>query len=149
MLTTLPLLENTRFPPLRRGKLETLQINVGNRCNQQCQHCHVNAGPRRTEMMERDTVEHIIAIMGAAEVATVDIPGGAPELHPPFRTIVSAARAQHRHVIDRCNLTVLAEPGQEDLGEFLAAQRVEIIASLPCYHEDNVENQRGKSEFAD
>jgi len=147
MLATLPLLENTRFPPLRRGKLETLQINVGYRCNQQCLHCHVNAGPRRTEMMERDTVEHIIAFMGAARVATVDITGGAPELNPHFRTLVSAARAQQRRVIDRCNLTVLAEPGQEDLGEFLAAQRVEITASLPCYLEDNVDRQRGKGVF--
>lgn len=148
MLATLPLLENSRFPALRRKRLETLQVNLGYRCNQQCLHCHVNAGPRRREQMERDTVDAVLAFMRAAGVETLDITGGAPELNPHFRELVRAARRLGVHVIDRCNLTILEEPGHEDLGGFLAAERVEITASLPCYLEDNVDRQRGKGVFA-
>lgn len=148
MLATLPLLEQTRFPALRRNKLETLQVNLGYLCNQQCLHCHVNAGPRRTEIMTRETVEQVLAYLRAANIGALDLTGGAPELNPHFRDIVRTARAQGTRVIDRCNLTILEEPGQEDLAEFLAMQRVEAIASLPCYLEDNVDRQRGKGVFA-
>lgn len=147
MLATLPLLEKTRFPALRRGKLETLQVNLGYRCNQQCVHCHVNAGPRRTEIMEEETVAHVLNFLRASKAGTLDITGGAPELNPHFRALVRAARALGTRVIDRCNLTILAEPGQEDLAEFLAAEGVEITASLPCYLKDNVDKQRGKGVF--
>jgi MoaA/NifB/PqqE/SkfB family radical SAM enzyme len=114
MLATLPLLEQTDFPALRRDKLQILQVNVGYRCNQQCVHCHVNAGPRRTEVMDGDTVSCIIDYLRASAVKTLDVTGGAPELNPHFRPLVRAARALDVHVIDRCNLTILLEDGQED-----------------------------------
>ncbi len=148
MLATLPLLEQSRFPALRRNKLETLQVNLGYLCNQQCLHCHVNAGPRRTEIMARETVEQVLAYLHISKVGTIDLTGGAPELNPHFRDIVRASRATGIRVIDRSNLTVLEEPGQQDLAEFLATQRVEITASLPCYLEENVDRQRGKGVFA-
>jgi radical SAM/Cys-rich protein len=143
----LPRLEGTDFPALRRKRLETLQVNVGYKCNQTCVHCHVNAGPTRTEMMSRDTVSEVIAYIKASGVKTLDITGGAPELSPHFRTLVLAARNLEVHVMDRCNLTVLEQPGQEDTAQFLAANRVEIVASLPCYLEENVDAQRGKGVF--
>ena len=130
---------------MRRRALDTLQVNLGYRCNQSCVHCHVNAGPSRTEMMSAQNVGAVIDFLG--HVATLDITGGAPELHPQFRELVAAARSLGKHVIDRCNLTILQEAGQEDLAEFLAAQRVEIIASLPCYTEELVDRQRGKSVY--
>jgi radical SAM/Cys-rich protein len=145
---TLPLLRSTEFPAIARKPLETLQVNVGYRCNQTCVHCHVNAGPNRTEEMGRDVVAVVLAFLRNSEVKTLDITGGAPELNPHFRHLVAAARALGVHVIDRCNLTILNEPGQEDLAGFLAAHRVEVIASLPCYLEDNVDRQRGKGVFA-
>lgn len=147
MHATLPLLRTTDFPALRRSRLETLQVNLGYRCNQQCLHCHVNAGPRRKESMERDTVELVLAFARSAAITTLDLTGGAPELNPHFRHLVQAARRMDIDVIDRCNLTILEEPGQEDLAEFLAAQRVRVTASLPCYLRDNVERQRGKGVF--
>jgi len=147
MHATLPLLRQHGFPALRRGRLETLQVNLGYRCNQSCLHCHVNAGPSRPEMMSRDTVADVLAFVGVARVRRLDLTGGAPELNPHFRELVARARELGVHVIDRCNLTVLAEPGQEDLAAFLAAQRVEVVASLPCYLEDNVDRQRGKGVF--
>lgn len=147
MLATLPLLEQTRFPALRRDTLETLQVNLGYLCNQQCLHCHVNAGPRRTEIMTRETADQVMAYLRASNIGTVDLTGGAPELNPHFRDIVRAARAQGSRVIDRCNLTILEQPGQDDLADFLAAQHVEVTASLPCYLEDNVDRQRGKGVF--
>jgi radical SAM/Cys-rich protein len=147
MHATLPLLQTTDFPPLRRARLQTLQVNLGYRCNQQCLHCHVNAGPRRRESMDRATVEQVLAFARSAGVTTLDLTGGAPELNPHFRYLVCAARALGIEVIDRCNLTVLEEPGHEDLAEFLAEQRVQITASLPCYLEENVERQRGKGVF--
>ena len=148
MLATLPLLEETDFPPLKRDKLQTLQVNLGYRCNQQCLHCHVNAGPRRPETMSRETIEDILHFLRRQpEVRTLDLTGGAPELNPHFREFVECARRLGVHVLDRCNLTVIFEPGQETLPEFLAEQGVEIIASLPCYLSDNVDRQRGKGVF--
>ncbi len=133
---------------LTRSAVTTLQINVGKLCNQACQHCHVGAGPKRTEIMTRETAERILTLLGASTgVATVDITGGAPELNPSFRHIVSASRQLGMHVIDRCNLTVLFEPGQDDLARFLADQEVEIVASLPCYTRENVDRQRGRGVF--
>ncbi|NMG76359.1 arsenosugar biosynthesis radical SAM (seleno)protein ArsS [Aromatoleum diolicum] len=147
MHATLPLLRATEFPPLRRGKLTTLQVNLGYRCNQACVHCHVNAGPSRTEMMASELVELIPQVLVARRIPTLDLTGGAPELHADFRKLVLAARALDLRVIDRCNLTILLEPGQEDLGQFLAEQRVEVVASLPCYSLENVDRQRGKGVF--
>ena len=148
MHATLPLLEATDFPAIRRRKTETLQVNLGYRCNQSCLHCHVNAGPTRTEEMARETIFEVVAFLKAAAIRTLDLTGGAPELNPNFRLLVEAARALDVRVIDRCNLTILYEPGQENLAEFLAAQQVEITASLPCYLEDNVDRQRGDGVFA-
>jgi radical SAM/Cys-rich protein len=147
MRATLPRLEASDFPAIRRGRLDTLQVNVGYRCNQTCVHCHVNAGPTRTEEMDRETVSEVIAFLKASRITAVDITGGAPELNPHFRALVLAARNLGAHVMDRCNLTVLEQPGQEDTADFLAANRVEIVASLPCYLEENVDAQRGKGVF--
>lgn len=148
MHATLPLLVRTDFPALRRRVVDTLQINLGYRCNQSCQHCHVNAGPNRTEEMSRDTIDAVIAFLAASpDVRTLDLTGGAPELNPHFRSLVVAARARGVRVIDRCNLTILEEPGQDGLAEFLAAHGVEVVASMPCYLEDNVDRQRGKGTF--
>ena len=148
MHATLPLLKTTDFPPIRRGRLSTVQVNVGYRCNQTCLHCHVNAGPDRTESMTLDTARQIVDFLAASGAQTLDITGGAPELNAHFRWLVSAARALGRHVIDRCNLTILGEPGQEDLAAFLAAHQVEVIASLPCYSEELVDRQRGQGVHA-
>lgn len=147
MHATLPLLIETDFPPLKRGRLTTLQVNLGYRCNQQCQHCHVNAGPKRTEEMKRETVDEVIHFLSQQEVSTLDLTGGAPELNRNFRYLVEQAVARDVHVIDRCNLTILTEPGHEGLARFLADKRVEIIASMPCYLEDNVDHQRGKGVY--
>lgn len=147
MRATLPLLETTDFPAIRRGQLETLQVNLGYKCNQACFHCHVNASPDRKEMMDAATADHVLAFVRAQSIRHLDLTGGAPELNPEFRRIVSAARAMDVHVMDRCNLTVLLEPGQEDLAAFLATERVEVIASLPCYSEENVNRQRGDQVF--
>jgi radical SAM/Cys-rich protein len=147
MRATLPLLRQYGFPPLRRARLETLQVNLGYKCNQSCLHCHVNAGPTRTEMMSAQTLEEVLRFAGDAGIRTMDVTGGAPELHPGFRTLVERARALDAHVIDRCNLTILEEPGQEDLAPFLAAHEVEIIASLPCYTAELVDRQRGKGVY--
>jgi radical SAM/Cys-rich protein len=147
MHATLPLLQNTSFPALKRHRLSTLQVNLGYRCNQSCVHCHVNAGPNRTEMMDADTLALIPQVLQARGISTLDLTGGAPELHTGFRTLVKAARAMGVHVIDRCNLTILFEPGQEDLAGFLADQGVEVVASLPCYAVDNVDKQRGEGVF--
>ena len=147
MHATLPLLESRRFPPLRREATTTLQVNLGYRCNQSCVHCHVNAGPSRSEMMDADTLALIPQVLAARAIGTLDLTGGAPELHPGFRALVQEARALGVRVIDRCNLTILSEPGHEDLAEFLAGQDVEVVASLPCYSADNVDRQRGKGVF--
>lgn len=133
---------------LSRVELGILQINVGKRCNQACHHCHVDAGPRRTEMMSAVTAKRVLELLArATTVHTLDITGGAPELNPCFRHLVRQGRALGRKVIDRCNLTVLLEPGQESTAEFLARQSVTVVASLPCYSKVNVERQRGLGVF--
>lgn len=147
MHATLPLLVETDFPPLRRERLGTLQVNLGYRCNQSCLHCHVNAGPNRTEMMDEATLALIPRVLQARGLDTLDLTGGAPELHPGFRELVVRARALDVRVIDRCNLTILFEPGQDDLAAFLASQDVEVVASLPCYSPANVDRQRGDGVF--
>jgi radical SAM/Cys-rich protein len=147
MHATLPLMRHYGFPPLKRARLETLQVNLGYKCNQSCVHCHVNAGPTRTEMMSPGTVAEVIGFLEASELATLDITGGAPELHPQFRELVLRARGLGLHVIDRCNLTILEEPGHGDLALFLAENNVEITASLPCYTEELVDRQRGKGVY--
>ena len=147
MRDMLPLLDRIPFPALRRAKLETLQVNVGYRCNQSCFHCHVNAGPTRLEEMTGDVADTVLAFIAKQNIKTLDITGGAPELNPHFRRLVRKARALGVHVMDRCNLTILSEPGQEDLASFLARERVEVVASMPCYLADNVERQRGKGVF--
>ena len=143
----MPLLHHTDFPSINRGKLVTLQINVGYKCNQACLHCHVNASPKRKEMMSRETVDIILDFLRTSSVKNLDVTGGAPELNPYFRYLVRQTKNMDKHVIDRCNLTILKEPGQEDLVDFLASHNVEIIASLPCYLEENVNKQRGEGVF--
>ncbi len=135
------------FPGIRRSRLETLQVNLGYRCNLACTHCHVDAGPKRSENMDRATVEAVLVFLLRADIKTLDLTGGAPEMNPHFQDLILSARRLGIHVIDRCNLTILEEPGYEDLAGFLASQRVEITASLPCYLEDNVDKQRGKGVF--
>ncbi len=147
MHETLPLLAATRFPPITRGRLETLQVNLGYRCNQSCLHCHVNASPQRTETMDAETIALIPRVLQARGLSTLDLTGGAPELNLHFRDLVRQARDLGVRVIDRCNLTILQEPGQEGLAEFLAEQGVEIVASLPCYSVANVDRQRGEGVF--
>lgn len=147
MHTTRPLLEKIAFPSIRRGRLETLQVNLGYRCNQSCVHCHVAAGPNRTEDMSGEIIDLALTFIERQKIATLDITGGAPELHSHFRRLVRSARALGARVMDRCNLTILEEPGQEDLAAFLAAEGVTVIGSLPCYLKDNVDSQRGNGVF--
>jgi radical SAM/Cys-rich protein len=147
MRDTWPYLARFPFPPIRRGRLTTLQVNVGYRCNQSCVHCHVNAGPGRTEEMSGDVADIALAFLDRYRIETLDITGGAPELNPHFRRLVAAARERGVHVMDRCNLTILEVEGQEDLAAFLARHEVEVVASMPCYQEDNVDRQRGKGVF--
>ena len=135
--------------PLQAARVTWLQVNLGKRCNQACHHCHVEAGPTRTESMDGATVDRLIDLMERSDgLELLDITGGAPELNPHFRRLVAAARGIGLRVIDRCNLTILSEPGQEDLADFLAEQGVDIVASLPCYLESNVDGQRGGGVFA-
>lgn len=147
MLDTIEYLKNTDFPSLRRNKLEILQVNLGYLCNQQCLHCHVAASPRRKEIMQRQTIDDVIEFIDKHRISTLDLTGGAPEMNPFFMDLVATARAAGVHVMDRCNLTILQEPGYEQLAAFLAANKVEMIASLPCYLEDNVNAQRGSGVF--
>jgi len=147
MHATLPRLEQHRFPAMRRRGVSTLQVNIGYYCNQACLHCHVNAGPTRKEMMDHATAEQVVAFLDASEVGTLDITGGAPELHAEFRFLVREARARGLKVIDRCNLTVLELPEMSGTAEYLAENEVEIVASLPCYTSDNVDRQRGNGVF--
>ena len=139
----------TDFPDLRRVGARGLQVNVGYLCNLSCVHCHVNAGPTRTEMMDAPTLDTLLSVIEKGNFTTLDLTGGAPEMHPGFRRLVRAARAKGLEVIDRCNLTVLLEPGYEDMAVFLAEQGVRVVASLPCYQQENVEKQRGKGVYAD
>jgi len=147
MHATLPLLVDTDFPPIARRRLETLQVNVGYVCNQSCLHCHVNAGPTRTESMTLETVQLVLRYLEASGATTLDVTGGAPELNPYFRYLVHEARLRGARVIDRCNLTILHQPGHEDLARFLAAERVDVVASLPCYTAELVDRQRGKGVY--
>ena len=136
------------FNGLQRTAVETLQINVGKVCNQACHHCHVEAGPKRTESMTLETVERVLLLLqNTPEVQSIDITGGAPELNPNFRALVRESRRLGKQVIDRCNLTVLLEPGCEDLADFLRAYQVDITASLPCYTAENADKQRGRGVF--
>ncbi|MGD8376014.1 MAG: arsenosugar biosynthesis radical SAM protein ArsS [Acidobacteriota bacterium] len=137
----------SEFPAIHRRPLEILQVNLGARCNQRCAHCHVDAGPQRTEEMSAETVEEVLTFLRRSEVSTLDITGGAPELNPSFRRLVREARALDLRILDRCNLTILVLPEQRDLARFLADHRVEVVASLPCYLEENVDRQRGKGTF--
>jgi radical SAM/Cys-rich protein len=141
-------LEYYGVAPLVRGPVSTLQVNVGKVCNQACHHCHVEAGPNRTESMSREVAERVLELLSQnVGVTTVDITGGAPELNPNFQWLVTEARRLGREVIDRCNLTILSEAGMTGLAEFFAEQQVHVIASLPCYQAENVEAQRGKGVF--
>jgi len=142
------ILSSHDLAPLRRAAVTTLQVNVGKRCNQACHHCHVDAGPKRSEMMTATTAERVLEVLDASpKVDTVDVTGGAPELNPSFRRLVEGARRAGRRVIDRCNLTVLHEPGMESLPEFFVEHGVELTCSLPCYSMKNVDQQRGKGVF--
>ena len=147
MLDTRPLLIETDFPFLKRDSLETLQVNLGYLCNLSCTHCHVNAGPRRKELMSLEVIELVLDFIDRKSIKTLDLTGGAPEMNPHFRYLVKEARARGVEVIDRCNLMILLEEGYEDLVEFLAHNEVIITASLPCYLEENVEKQRGKGIY--
>ena len=147
MLDTLPLLLNSEFPKINRRKLEALQVNLGYKCNQTCKHCHVNAGPNRTEQMSLETINQVLQTLKTFNIKTLDLTGGAPELNEHFKFLVKQARKMNVHIIDRCNLTILNEPGHEDLARFLADQQVEIVASLPCYLEENVDAQRGNGVY--
>jgi radical SAM/Cys-rich protein len=147
MLNTRPLLLKTDFPAISRGVLETLQVNLGYKCNLSCTHCHVNAGPTRTEIMGRSTIDQVLQYMRNHAVRALDLTGGAPEMNSDFKYLVHEARALGVEVIDRCNLTILGEQGFEDMADFLASEEVTITASLPCYTEQNVEKQRGKGVF--
>tara|TARA_R110002020_G_scaffold474164_2_gene704803 strand:- start:8720 stop:9673 length:954 start_codon:yes stop_codon:yes gene_type:complete len=143
----LPLLDNLSFPAIARKGLDTLQVNLTYTCNQRCLHCHVNAGPTRTEAMSDAVLGNLYDVIDAHSVQMLDLTGGAPEMHPRFRDIVQHAREQGLQVIDRCNLTILSEPGYEGLAEFLAEHQVRVSASLPCYSRDNVDKQRGDGVF--
>ena len=149
MHDTRPLLENNDFPAIFRKPLEILQVNLGYRCNLSCVHCHVNAGPLRSEAMDLETLRQVLALAETANIHTLDLTGGAPEMHPHFQYLVRAARDQGIEVIDRCNLTILEDPAYAGLAEFLASQQVIVTASLPCYLEENVDKQRGKGVFRD
>jgi len=147
MLDTRPLLLESDFPPVQRARLDTLQVNLGYLCNLSCTHCHVNAGPKRKELMSREVVDQVLVFLEKHRINTLDLTGGAPEMNPHFRYLVEQAGALGVEVIDRCNLMILHEPGYEDLAEFLARQKVTVTASLPCYLEENVEKQRGKGIY--
>ncbi len=147
MRDTWPLLKTTDFPALQRAELNILQVNLGYLCNQSCLHCHVAAGPNRKELMQQENIKYILKVLEKPSIHTLDLTGGAPEMNPMFRDLVSAARGLGVSVIDRCNLTILLEPGYEDTAEFLAENGVQIVASLPCYLEDNVDGQRGKGVY--
>lgn len=147
MLVTHHLLSPTDFPAIRRKKVDILQVNLGYTCNLSCTHCHVNAGPKRTEQASRPTVDAILALAYEQGVSVLDVTGGAPEMNPHFRYLIKEASAHNIQVINRSNLTIMNEPGFEDLAQFLAEYRVNVTASLPCYQEKNVNEQRGKGVF--
>lgn len=147
MFDTIPLLAQSDFPAIWRAKLDTLQVNLGYLCNLSCVHCHVNAGPKRSELMQKNDVDLVLEVLRRRAIKVLDLTGGAPEMNPHFRYLVAAARDMKVDVIDRSNLTILLEPGYETLAEFLAQHQVAVTASLPCYSEQNVDRQRGKGVF--
>jgi len=147
MKDTFDLLVKTDFPPIKRAQLDTLQVNLGYLCNQQCLHCHVDASPRRKEIMDAETVDYVLKFLQSNNIKILDLTGGAPEMNPEFYSLVKQARDLGVHVIDRCNLTILLEPGYEGVAAFLAENKVEVVASMPCYLEENVDAQRGKGVF--
>ena len=147
MNDTWPLLKNTDFPSVMRNEIEILQVNLGYLCNQSCLHCHVAAGPNRKELMVSENIDHLLKVLQQPSIHTLDLTGGAPEMNPLFKELVLEARKLDVTIIDRCNLTVLLEPGFEDMAQFLADNEVQIVASLPCYIEENVDGQRGKGVY--
>lgn len=149
MRDTRPLLLETDFPPIRRNKLKTVQVNLGYLCNLSCTHCHVNAGPTRTELMDADTINLVLAFIAKNNITSLDMTGGSPEMNPEFRRLVIEARKLGVNIINRCNPTILVEPGYEGLPEFFAEHEITVVASLPCYSEQNVDQQRGKGVFHD
>ena len=149
MLDTRPMLMVSAFPEIERAELDTLQVNLGYKCNLSCTHCHVAAGPNRKEQMTKEVIEDVIRFLEVRNIGTLDLTGGAPEMNSHFKFLVQSARQLGVKVIDRCNLTILLEPGFEDLASFLAQQEVEVVASLPCYAEQNVDKQRGKGVYHD
>ncbi len=142
-----PLIKNTNFPSIRRSCLKTIQVNLGYKCNQSCLHCHVNAGPKRKEMMDKKTIDNVINFAVNNNIEKVDLTGGAPEINKYFKYMVKELRQHDIRIIDRCNLTILNEDGMEDLPSFFVKHKIEIIASLPCYIKKNVDRQRGKGVF--
>ena len=149
MKDTFDHLVDTDFPQIKRSRLDTLQVNLGYQCNQQCLHCHVDASPRRTEIMSIETIKDILEFIRSRDIKALDLTGGAPEMNPHFTLLVEQAKKLGVHVIDRCNLTILLESGYEDTAKFLAENEVEVVASMPCYLEENVDAQRGKGVFSD
>ena len=147
MRDTFPELEKIRFPDLKRGSLDTLQMNLGYLCNLSCVHCHVAAGPNRKELMDWETMETALAFMERQGIRTLDVTGGSPEMNPHFRALFERAHALGVQLMDRCNPTIIEEPGYDWIPAFLAEHRVQVVASLPCYQSDNVEKQRGKGSF--
>ncbi|MCB1609480.1 MAG: radical SAM protein, partial [Xanthomonadales bacterium] len=148
MHDTWPRLANSDFPAIQRRRLTTLQVNLGYLCNLACLHCHVNAGPTRKELMDAAQIEVVLEFLRRQPVETLDLTGGSPEMNPHFRTLVEQARALRVKVMDRLNPTIVEEPGYEDLPEFFVQHQVELVASLPCYQEQNVDKQRGDGVFA-
>ncbi len=149
MQDTRPLLLETDFPAIARGRLQTLQVNLGYLCNLSCTHCHVNAGPTRTELMDRDTIDLVLQFLGEHNIGTLDLTGGSPEMNLHFRYLVESAARMGVQVMDRCNPTILVEPGYEGLPQFFADHGVMVVASMPCYQEQNVDKQRGKGVYDD
>lgn len=147
MRDTWPLLKDTNFPTITRAVPEILQVNLGYLCNQSCLHCHVAAGPTRKELMTGENIDHLLRILELPNIHTLDLTGGAPEMNPLFKDLVRASQQYDVKVIDRCNLTILLEPGFEDMAQFLADNKVQIVASLPCYIQENVDGQRGKGVY--
>ena len=149
MQDTRPLLLETDFPAIKRNKLDTLQVNLGYLCNLSCTHCHVNAGPTRTELMDPQTIDLVLEFLEKNKIAIIDMTGGSPEMNPEFKRLVVEARKLGVSVLNRCNPTILVEPGYEGLPEFFAENEITVVASLPCYTEQNVDQQRGKGVFHD
>jgi len=148
MIDSLPYLKNSDFPALTRNKLEILQVNLGYLCNLSCVHCHVNAGPKRSELMDQATIDQVLDFIDKHALHTLDLTGGAPEMNPHFRYLVMQARHRGLKIIDRCNLVILLEKGFEGTAGFLAENQVEVVASMPCYLKENVDKQRGKGTFS-